>query len=91
MNLPLKETLLIFSLIALGMSLNQLQLKDSIVRDITAHPWVRFLIIFMSAFLIFNFNIENKYSIPTQILVSVFIAFVVQTFLAANTTLLTFQ
>lgn len=90
-QLPWRETLLIFLLVALSMSLSDLQLKDTIVRDIAMHPWIRFLIIFMTAFLIFSLNIDSKYSMFTRILVSAFIAFIVQTFLSANATLLTLQ
>ncbi len=90
-QLPWRETLLIFLLVALSMSLSDLRLKDNIVRDIAMHPWIRFLIIFMTAFLIFSIDIDSNYSMDTRILVSAFIAFVVQTFLSANATLLTLK
>jgi hypothetical protein len=90
-KLPWKETLLIFLLVALSMSMNDLRLKDNIIRYIAMHPWIRFLIIFMTSFLIFSLDIDRKYSILTRVIVSALIAFVVQTFLTVNATLLTLQ
>ena len=90
-SLPWKETALIFLLVVLGMSMNDLRLKDNIVRNIAMHPWIRFAIIFMTAYLIFSLNIDQKYSVSTRIIVSAVIAFVVQTFIAANATLFTLQ
>ena len=85
--IPWKETMLIFLLIGLSMSLSNLKLKDTYVRDITTHPWIRFLIIFLTAFMIFSLNIHGNYSITTRAIVSALITIVIQTFLAANTIL----
>ncbi len=87
MKLPWKESLLIFLLIALSISISKLQIKDKYLRYISMHPSVRFMIIFLTAYLIFSLNIENEYSITTRIIVAALVAFVVQSFLAVNTTL----
>ena len=76
MIIPWKETLLLFLLIGLNLSFNNLQLKPQYVKIITENSWVRFMIIFATAFLLFSLDLGGQYSFSTTVLVSAFVSIV---------------
>jgi len=90
-KLPWKETLLLFLLIGLNMSMSNLQLKTKYSQTIGMHQGVRFLIIFLTAFTLFSLDLGGKYSILTRIIVSVIVAILVQVFFSYNVSMMNLE
>lgn len=86
-----KEILLVFLLIALSMSLSNIRLKPKYARDIASHPTFRFLIIFLTAFMIFNLNIDGRRPLLIKLIASFVVASIVHLLLAANTTIINLE
>lgn len=84
-SVPWKETLLIFLLVSLSISINTLHFKEGIVKNIARHPIVQFFIVYLSAFLIISLNIETHYPLIERIIVATIVATAVQFILLAST------
>nr|QBK87163.1 MAG: hypothetical protein LCMAC201_00650 [Marseillevirus LCMAC201] len=87
MKIPWKEALLLMLLVGVSVSLSDLKLKPKYNQMITRYPSIRFLIIFITAFLLFTLDIGGQYSITTRLLVSVVVAYIIQAFIARSTML----
>jgi len=85
-DLPYKETLLILLLIILNLSLNNVHLKPKYSELITKNSKIRFVIIFLTAYILFSLDIAGDYTVFTQLIVSFFVAILVQLFMLDNIT-----
>lgn len=66
--------------------MNYVKLEEGYIKLIAQHQGIRFIIIFLLAFLLFSLNIDKPYNIWIRLLAAFTIASAFYFFLTANTT-----
>jgi uncharacterized membrane protein YgdD (TMEM256/DUF423 family) len=88
MLLPWKESLLVFFIVILTISISQIQIKNEYVVYISTHPSFRFFMVFALAMIIFSMDVAPDYHIGIRLILALLIAGIFEIFFSGNITMM---